>query len=399
MDDDQDVVIVDKDGNEHIFPAGFNPKRAAAIVRGGSASLPTKPVSAEDFAPKAPSWPATIGDALVGAAKGAAGLGKTALNTGLMLTGQGIGRFDPAIDPWLEPTTEAQRVGRNTEMAAEFAVPAFDVAKGAVSLAQAVPRVASKISPAAVDIASHLPVVGKYVRAGQVLGKVLDMGKAAAQEMRPPTSAPASVRPVTSLDDELAALEAWGAPAPSPPVNPNVGGRLVPRQAPTVEQAVSDALTDMQTPTPPARITTPPPPDLPAGYTPRTTVPKPKAVKASLPAEPPVEPPTPPKRAYFLKSEAQIADEKAATAAARSAPSRTLNVSDLPASWQARVGQDIFPTTGAEGEAVMNAFRQELRDRGLSVGEAIAAVSRNKNLPVQLRSQLLRALSKTGRVD
>ncbi|CAB4146909.1 hypothetical protein UFOVP509_2 [uncultured Caudovirales phage] len=46
--DGQTVVIVGKDGTEHEFPAGFDPKRAAAIVRGQSvdvprATQPTKP--------------------------------------------------------------------------------------------------------------------------------------------------------------------------------------------------------------------------------------------------------------------------------------------------------------------------------------------------------------------
>lgn len=34
---DNDVIIIGDDGTEHVFPAGFDPKRAAAIVRSGSA--------------------------------------------------------------------------------------------------------------------------------------------------------------------------------------------------------------------------------------------------------------------------------------------------------------------------------------------------------------------------
>jgi hypothetical protein len=36
-----EVVIIAKDGAEHVFPDGFDPKRAAAIVRGGSHPKPT----------------------------------------------------------------------------------------------------------------------------------------------------------------------------------------------------------------------------------------------------------------------------------------------------------------------------------------------------------------------
>lgn len=43
MADPQEVVIVDQQGTEHVFPAGFDPKRAAAIVRGQSTSEPYNP--------------------------------------------------------------------------------------------------------------------------------------------------------------------------------------------------------------------------------------------------------------------------------------------------------------------------------------------------------------------
>lgn len=38
---DQEVVIVGKDGTEHVFPPGFDPKKAAAIVAGQSGPAPT----------------------------------------------------------------------------------------------------------------------------------------------------------------------------------------------------------------------------------------------------------------------------------------------------------------------------------------------------------------------
>mgnify|MGYP001604634340 CR=1 FL=1 len=40
MADDQDVVIVGTDGTEHVFPPGFDPKRAAGIVRHAEATTP-----------------------------------------------------------------------------------------------------------------------------------------------------------------------------------------------------------------------------------------------------------------------------------------------------------------------------------------------------------------------
>src|SRR4051794_10965587 len=40
MADDQEIVIVDGDGTEHVFPAGFDPKRAAAIVKQRRSGVP-----------------------------------------------------------------------------------------------------------------------------------------------------------------------------------------------------------------------------------------------------------------------------------------------------------------------------------------------------------------------
>jgi hypothetical protein len=76
MDEGQEVVIVDAHGTEHVFPPGFNPMHAAAIVRnGGSSALPTKPVSAEDFVPQGDlgqfAGYKRIGDAVIGAGKAA----------------------------------------------------------------------------------------------------------------------------------------------------------------------------------------------------------------------------------------------------------------------------------------------------------------------------------------
>lgn len=46
MTDDQAVVIVDDKGDEHVFPAGFDPLRAASIVRGGTQKIePRQPAA------------------------------------------------------------------------------------------------------------------------------------------------------------------------------------------------------------------------------------------------------------------------------------------------------------------------------------------------------------------
>ena len=104
----------------------------------------------------------------------------------------------------------------------------------------------------------------------------------------------------------------------------------------------------------------------------------------------------PPSRPYFLKSEEQMAIEKAAKTALKIAP-KDISIDDLPEAWKSKTGQDIFPITGAKGKEVVRAFQQEMKARGMSPGEALSAVSNNTDLPTAIRSQLMRALIKAGK--
>lgn len=164
MSDQQEVVIVDASGNEHVFPAGFNPKHAAAIVRnGGSAALPTKPVSAEDFA-KPTSLLQTAKDVGIGAVKG---VGSTAANVVETMGNSGVipgvipSAFakefrNPAFDKAEQVTTasnDAQRAGKVLEGVAEVALPvgmganAVPRAARAARNIQRVENVVSKVLP------------------------------------------------------------------------------------------------------------------------------------------------------------------------------------------------------------------------------------------------------------
>jgi len=113
-------------------------------------------------------------------------------------------------------------------------------------------------------------------------------------------------------------------------------------------------------------------------------------------SEPPANPqavPTNPQpagqRAYFLKP----VEELSTVADDAVTPSGSINPEDLPAAWRKHTGQDLFPVTGEEGKAVAAALKAELKDRGVSVGEAMARVSKNKNIPTRERAQLIKALS------
>ena len=177
-------------------------------------------------------------------------------------------------------------------------------------------------------------------------------------------------------------------PSKAVPVAP--AGRVVPAQEPTLTEVLQQALAESSAPTPPPRITTAPAPELPPGYTPRTSAPKPKAAKMTAPT------PDAPKRPYFLKPEAQIAAEKAAKAAPKAEP-KAISIADLPEAWKSKTGQDIFPMTAAQTREVADAFKQEIAARGLTTGQALMLVSKNTDLPTAVRSQIMRALTKVSR--
>jgi hypothetical protein len=85
---DDEVVIIGDDGTEHVFPAGFDPQKAAAIVRGGGAEAP------QQAAPPQQEQPLSIGQwaarAIGGAFLGPAGV-EAANNPGATLASAAMG--------------------------------------------------------------------------------------------------------------------------------------------------------------------------------------------------------------------------------------------------------------------------------------------------------------------
>jgi hypothetical protein len=78
MADQPEVVIVGQDGTEHVFPPGFDPKRAAAIVSGQRSSSPAGAAEPSTLSRLVSSLP----DVGVGAVKGAT---NTALDAGQLV--------------------------------------------------------------------------------------------------------------------------------------------------------------------------------------------------------------------------------------------------------------------------------------------------------------------------
>ena len=244
---------------------------------------------------------------------------------------------------------------------------------------------------AAFDVATGHPLRA----AGKVLGYILDAAKPAAKAAPPPVVPPRPVYTGTSMAPTKMPNVSFSMPAPRPPVQVPVvappAGRVVPPETPSINTALADALEALRAPkTPPVEL--PPQVTLPAGYTPRATVPKPKPAKMAAPP-PAQEPAAPPKRAYFLKSEEELATARAPSAPSPK-PTGEIRIQDLPESWQSRVGQDLFPLTGAEGDAVAAELAAELSARGLSRSEALMAVSKNKDISTQARQQLMKALGR-----
>lgn len=370
-----------------------------------------KPAAAEDFT-DAPSrgWPAKIGDAFGdlasfarGAAKGAAhtalDIGQLAINAG-MVPGHLPGVTNPAIELGREATAYrdgdiAERIGGATETALELAAPAMDAARLGVVGARAVPgmvRSAGGVGPLAFDAATHLVPGGGYLRAARkMLALTLDAaGKAApkveSEAAKTGTKVASKMVPL-SMEDYKSAMAARRAALGNP--------RLVKPQ--TTEDAWSAVLEDVRKADSTRSVELPPPAELPAGYSPRTSAPKakstPKTEAKQAPkhqTEPTIEQPA--KRAYFLRSPEEIADIKASRMADPVEYSDEVTRASLPDSWKTHTDQDLFPMSGVDEKALTASLREELKSRGVSVGEALSIISKNKQLPTDVRFNLIRSL-------
>jgi hypothetical protein len=143
-------------------------------------ALPTRPVSAEDFMKPSATDQALsqVKDVGIGALKGlgssASGLANMAQRAGAMgipTSGFQHPIFDK-IDPALVPTNTPQKIGRYAEMAAELA-------PGAIGLGKAAMSAAPQLGGAAMEVGSHLPVVGRPIRLLRALGRMLPQEAAA----------------------------------------------------------------------------------------------------------------------------------------------------------------------------------------------------------------------------
>lgn len=350
------------------------------------------------------------------------GLGSTVANIAELAANAGVipgqargGMFDSAMRHPLftkaeELTTAAntpQRIGKVGEQVAELAVPAYQTGRAALSLA-------GKAGPLAVEAASHLPIIGRPLRILRMIGRALPEAEAVSSNAGGRLVQRSGPTTESAISDALSELRRPEPPpsvelppgrglppgyeprtsAPplrlSPPTepSPNAGGRLAPRQTPSLQQELSDALAEVNKPEPPRRITTPPEPKLPAGFTPRSSVPKPKAAKAAAPVAT-ESTPAAPKRAYFLRPLSEMKGEAGMPVEPLGRP---VTIDDLPASWRSRTGQALGGEQWKAGTALSADALSEIQQRGLSVPDAIDAVAKNPGLSPSQRLNLQSAL-------
>lgn len=141
MPNQAEVVIV-AGGKEHVFPPGFDPKRAAAIVKAQSgAQAPVAPPATAESG----SFAGMAGDVLKGAGKGlvntVVGLGDLAGRAGLnKLTGGTPEMFQQVRDEFATPTNTAQKIGMGGEQIAEFFLPGGIATRGAKLASSVIPK-------------------------------------------------------------------------------------------------------------------------------------------------------------------------------------------------------------------------------------------------------------------
>lgn len=233
---DQEVVIVGKDGKEHVFPAGFDPKRAAGIV--AQSTKPKEPrepglatigehMAAKTTGEKIGGMTGTAVDLSIGALKGVGntvfGLGKIVHDytpvgrisdaiypnafehpernlTDVVLDRQ---RTNPIIDA-LQPSNTTQRVGYTGEQIGEFFVPMSKVAKlgtagqmarsGLQTLAQSGSPTDAAVSAGLTAVLPGASAAAKGVKAlrgsaeksaAQALGATKEWAKSEASKLAP----------------------------------------------------------------------------------------------------------------------------------------------------------------------------------------------------------------------
>lgn len=219
-----EIIIRDPDGVEHVFPAGFDPRQAAAVVRQQAARRGKS--WAERLGLNVSSDPSGAASAGVDLLEGAvSGVANTIYRGGdLIRRGLGMERVidTPAAQQAMRtPTSVAGQAGRVLEQAAEFAVPLSRLSKAASALPW-VPRVASEGAagaataavqtggdPAAMTVGAVAPAAGSgLLRAGKAAAGTARTAATGAAEGGLSGAVASVVRRAGGVDPKAALIQA-----------------------------------------------------------------------------------------------------------------------------------------------------------------------------------------------
>lgn len=334
MPDGQEVVILGTDGTEHVFPPGFDPKRAAAIVRGSGvpdASLSmayrgkrdnlANPQSASEvqqagsFATRmnatmqGAAHPQTAGDFLSLAvpntllAPGAARMASTVIPKGMVKAGTALERTGEALKPTsrtaagLDILLSPRSMG-NKAMEATATIAAPYAMKGAGRALRASGEFFGGATPAFNDLPlykqmEHFPTYdnGPVQSGGRIQTPPYQQtGQAAAPRLAGP--APTVEASIGNVLDEIRATPTHTPTQTSLPPSSSQAALDTQRML-TEREAARKAAGHLRTPTRPAATSSPavlppePHPDLPASW-------QPFAAHTPTPEPPPALPPLDP---------------------------------------------------------------------------------------------------------
>ncbi len=157
---DGEVVIVGDDGTEHVFPAGFDPKKAAAIVKGASSS------SGSGLGQMAMAVAKALPDVAIGAGKGAL---HTALDAGSLARAlPGVETATNAVGNAIGGAYSRARYGTVTPPVDSG--KAFDAAREGTAYTNAAQVVGGGLETAA-ELMAPVPSAGK---AESIIGKTVE---------------------------------------------------------------------------------------------------------------------------------------------------------------------------------------------------------------------------------
>lgn len=383
---DQGIVIVGSDGTEHEFPAGMDPKKAAAIVRQQEASG-AQPAAAPQKRPlligrSEANVPAQLRNdpeavkafqsakdtgADVGIAAGAMGLGGALAPASITGPATAFAKSAGQIGLYGGAYKGLTAMGIPPEYAGLILA-----ATGLKSLTKGGGSSPAKPEPVNNTggrlVTTKAPGINQQM--ADALAELRQPMKPDVVELPPRPSLPAGYVPRSTVPQMTEAIA---------PNSANAGGRLVRGPAPvSVEQGLAEALAELRAPQPPKSVELAPPPQLPPGYTPRTSLPV-RMVGAKSAATPPKPTPKPTPKAGPPEVQRNL--------------SVIRQPGDMPKSWHAFMNPEARAQAGTMERQGISSLHRELNNMDASYRAATAGErAMLQGLPQAYKDALVQAL-------